>query len=238
VTGAGSGIGRGVALALATQGIRVAALDASADGLAETVDAAAAGGGDVLPLHADVSSWEEVSAARDAVVARWGAPAILVTAAAIDAVDEITEMALEDWRRMIEVDLYGTFFALKAVTADMKAVGYGRVVLIGSNVVSEGVAGKTHYGAAKGGVHALARSAALELAPHGITVNVLAPGLVETPMTAALSAEHRARLIAGIPVGRFGAVDELVPLALLLCSPEASYMTGATFNVSGGRVLP
>lgn len=236
VTGAASGMGRGVALDLARAGVRVAAFDRDEAGLASLV--VEAEGGAIMPFVADVSDFDDIAARVADVQTAWGAPEILVTAAGVDAVQELSTMTPEQWRSMIAVNLDGTFFPLRACVDGMKHSGWGRVVMFGSNVVSEGVIGKTHYGAAKGGVHALARSAARELAPFGITVNVVAPGLVETPMVESLDPGVRETLIAQIPAGRFGRVEEIVPIVGLLCSDDGAYMTGATFNVSGGRVMP
>ena len=237
VTGAANGIGRGVATAMAAAGAKVALLDRDSAGLDTTRQAIADSGGTASTYVVDVGDWESVSAAVAAVQRELGDPTILVTAAAIDESVSIEDMPVESWRRMIDVNLSGTFYCLKAVIPAMKRNGYGRVVLFGSNIALKGGAEIGHYGAAKGGVHALSRCAALELAGDGITVNCIAPGPIETDMLWSLPQDWLDAKKQELPLGRFGTVGEVVPAVVLLASRLSGFTTGSTVNVSGGDVI-
>ena len=237
VTGAANGIGRGVATALAAAGANVALLDRDSSALELVRRSIADKGGSSSPYTVDVSDWTAVSAVAEQVRRDLGDPAILVTAAAIDESVSIEDMSVESWQRMIDVNLSGTFYCLKAVIPMMKRNGYGRIVLFGSNIALKGGADIGHYGAAKGGVHALSRCAALELASDGITVNCIAPGPVETDMLWSLPREWLDAKRRELPLGRFGTVDEVVPAVVLLAARMSGFTTGSTVNVSGGDVI-
>lgn len=237
VTGAANGIGRGVATAMAAAGAKVALLDRDSAGLDTTRQTIADSGGTAVTCVVNVGDWESVSAAVDEIQRDLGDPTILVTAAAVDESVSIEEMPVESWRRMIDVNLSGTFYCLKAVIPAMKRNGYGRVVLFGSNIALKGGADIGHYGAAKGGVHALSRCAALELAGNGITVNCIAPGPIETDMLWSLPQEWLDAKKKELPLGRFGTVEEVVPAVVLLASRLSGFTTGSTVNVSGGDVI-
>jgi 3-oxoacyl-[acyl-carrier protein] reductase len=237
VTGAGNGLGRGVAVELAASGARVALLDVDEGGLAATSHLVTDAGGVSSTYVVDVSDWTAVQAAVENVHRTLGDPAILVTAAAIDESISIADMPVESWRRMIDVNLTGTFYCLKAVLPIMQQNGYGRVVLFGSNIALKGGDEIAHYGAAKGGVHALTRCAALESADTGVTVNCIAPGPIETDMLWSLPQEWLDAKKQELPMGRFGRVDEVVPTVVLLASRRSGFTTGSTVNVSGGDVI-
>lgn len=237
VTGAANGIGRGVAMAMAAAGAKVALLDRDSTALGTTLQAITDAGGTATRHTVDVSDWPAVSSAMDAVRADLGDPTVLVTAAAVDESVSIADMPVESWRTMIDVNLTGTFHCLKAVIPAMKSNRYGRIVLFGSNIALKGGAEIAHYGAAKGGVHALSRCAALELAGDGITVNCIAPGPIETDMLWSLPKDWLDAKRAELPLGRFGTVDEVVPAVLLLSARISGFTTGSTVNVSGGDVI-
>lgn len=237
VTGAGNGLGRGVAIELARHGAAVALLDRDTDGLAGTAGAIAESGGRCSSWEVDVADNDQVETTVSAVQARWGEPSILVTAAAIDESVDLGEMAIASWRRMIDVNLNGTFYPLKAVIPGMRRRGYGRIILFGSNIALKGGHEIAHYGAAKGAVHALTRCAALDLADDGITVNCIAPGPIETNMLWSLPPQWLEAKKAELPLRRFGRVEEIVPTVVLLASKLSSYTTGSIVNISGGDVL-
>ena len=237
VTGAGNGLGRGVAVELARHGAAVALLDRDADGLAVTAAAIAQFSGRCTAVEVDVADNDQVESAVTEATARWGDPSILVTAAAIDESVDLADMAIASWRRMIDVNLNGTFYPLKAVIPGMRRRGYGRIVLFGSNIALKGGHQIAHYGAAKGAIHALTRCAALDLAGDGITVNCIAPGPIETNMLWSLPPAWLEAKKAELPLGRFGLVEEIVPTVVLLASKLSSYTTGSVVNVSGGDVL-
>ncbi|CAN5371921.1 3-oxoacyl-ACP reductase FabG [soil metagenome] len=237
VTGAGNGLGRGVAVELARHGAAVALLDRDTDGLAGTAAEIAECGGRCSSLVVDVADNDQVESTVREVQARWADPSILVTAAAIDESVDLGEMAISSWQKMIDVNLNGTFYPLKAVIPGMRRRGYGRIILFGSNIALKGGHQIAHYGAAKGAVHALTRCAALDLAGDGITVNCIAPGPIETNMLWSLPPAWLEAKKAELPVGRFGRVEEIVPTVVLLASKLSSYTTGSIVNVSGGDVL-
>jgi 3-oxoacyl-[acyl-carrier protein] reductase len=237
VTGAANGIGRGVATAMAEAGAKVALLDRDPTGLERVRQSIEEVGATAATYVVDVGDWPSVSAAFEKVAADLGDPTVLVTAAAVDESVSIEDMSVESWQKMIDVNLSGTFYCLKAVIPAMKRNRYGRIVLFGSNIALKGGADISHYGAAKGGVHALSRCAALELAQDGVTVNCIAPGPIETDMLWSLPQEWLDAKKQELPLKRFGTVDEVVPAVVLLSARASGFTTGSTVNVSGGDVI-
>jgi 3-oxoacyl-[acyl-carrier protein] reductase len=237
VTGAANGIGRGVALSLAASGARVAALDKSAAGLATLAAELTSLPGTWSVHEVDVSVPEQVDAAIAAAAHQLGDATVLVTAAAIDESVNVAQMSRQQWTRMMDVNLHGTFYCLQAVLPGMHRAGRGRIILFGSNIALKGGIDIAHYGAAKGAIHALARCAALDLAAANITVNVVAPGPTETDMLRSLPQDWLDAKLASMPLGRFGTVQEVVPTVVLLASDAGAFYTGATLNVSGGDVI-
>jgi 3-oxoacyl-[acyl-carrier protein] reductase len=237
VTGAAGGIGRGVAAEMARSGARVALLDRSPGGVASAADEIKSSGGQASAHVADVADPAQVAAAVEQAAALHGDATILVTAAAIDESTGIEAMSLEQWHAMIDVNLNGTFYCLKAVLPGMRRASRGRIILFGSNIGLKGGAEIAHYGAAKAAVHGLARCAAIDLAPAGITVNVIAPGPVETGMLWSLPAEWLDAKKSELPLHRFGTVQEIVPTVVLLASAAGAFYTGSVINISGGDVI-
>ncbi len=237
ITGAANGIGRGVALAMADAGASVALIDRDAEALERTADEIAAAGWRVASEVVDVADAEGLADAVTRMAADLGDPTVLVTAAAIDASTPLTDMEPTEWRAMLDVNLSGTFYSLRAVLPGMKRRGSGRVVFIGSNIGLKGGADIAHYGASKAGVHGLARCAAVDLAPLGITVNAVAPGPVDTAMLRSLPPDWLEAKKDELLVGRFGTVAEIVPTVLLVASSAGAFFTGSTINISGGDVL-
>lgn len=234
-------MGLAIAQRLASQGHAVGLLDV--DGTA--VEAAAGDlvrdGAQAIGQAVDVSDRSQVDAAIDRVRADLGPVAIMVTSAGIDRFEPFVDISHESWDRMLAVNLTGTFHCVQAAVADMLDQKWGRIVTISSSSAQSGAARMVHYVASKGGVIGLTKALALELAPHGITVNTIPPGFILTPMTR--RAEERGDLpdIDAIaqrtPVRRPGTADDIAAACAFLCAEEASYITGQAINVNGGWYL-
>jgi len=226
VTGASKGIGRGIAAAFLTQGDQVAGTYLS--GAADQVPAGA------LAIPCDVCSAPQVDAAFAAAEQAHGRVEVLVSNAGLTRDQLLLRMSDEDLYSVLEANLVGAFRVAKRASASMLRLRRGRIVLVSSVVALSGSAGQTNYAAAKAGLIGLARSLARELASRGITVNVVAPGPVETGMTGALDDSQRAAILAAVPLARLGTVDEVAATVRFLASPEAAYITGAVIPVDGG----
>ena len=241
VTGAASGMGLAIAQRLARDGCRVALLDRDGTAAQTEAEAVSAAGGQAIAAAVDVSDRAAVDAALSGVRSEFGPIEIMVTSAGIDATTPFTEITPDAWERMLAVNLTGTFHSLQAVVPDMLAAGWGRIVTISSSSAQSGAARMVHYVASKGGVMGMTKALALELAPHGITVNTIPPGFIETPML------HRAKdrgdlpdisaVIARTPVRRAGTPEDIAAACSYLCSEEAGYVTGQAINVNGGWYL-
>ena len=230
VTGGSRGIGRAIASALAADGDRVAVGYASSEDEAEKV-AADIGG---MAVHLDVTDPESVDAAFAAVEAAWGPVAVLVNSAGITGDGLAMRMSDVQWRRVLATNLDGAFAVTRRAVPAMIRARTGRIVHVGSVAGLTGSAGQVNYAAAKAGLVGMCRSLARELGSRGITVNVVAPGPIDTDMTAALTDDQRAALVAAVPLGRMGQADEVAAAVAYLCSPAAAYVTGAVLPVDGG----
>ncbi len=237
VTGGARGIGRGIALGLAEAGAALAVADRDTDGVEATAAVIRERGGRVVAVTADVSRAEDVRAMVDAALSELGSLDILVNNAAIDNAKPVAEMPLELWQEMIDVNLTSVFLCCRAVLPSMIERRKGRIVNLGSNLALKGGERLAHYCAAKAGVHGFTRALALEVAQYGITVNVVAPGPVETDMLFSLPDDWLEAKRAELPIKRFGTVEEIVPTVVLLASSAGSFFVGSTVNVSGGDVM-
>ncbi len=237
VTGAASGIGRGIALRFAKAGARVAILDRDHDAALAVAAELASMGHEADAARCDVSDEAEVAEAFAKAAARLGPVDILVNNAGVLKDVPIAEMSIGEWDRVMGVNLRGAFLAVQQVLPGMRARGHGRIINIASQLALKGAPALTHYVAAKAGLIGFTKALAHEVARDGVTVNAIAPGIIETPMSAGVPADIRARISKALPIGRFGRIDELTGAALLLASDEGSYFVGATLNVNGGDVM-
>ena len=241
VTGAASGMGLAIARRLAGSGHRVALLDRAGDLAEQEAETLRSEGAQAIAAEVDVSDRAAIDEALQAVRGAFGPIEIIVTSAGIDEFAKFTEITAEAWERMIAVNLTGTFHCLQAAVPDMLAGKWGRIVTISSSSAQSGAARMAHYVASKGGVIGLTKSLALELAPHGITVNTVPPGFIDTPM--ARRAETRGDLpdfnavVARTPVRRAGTAEDIAAAVAFLCAEDAGYITGQAINVNGGWYL-
>jgi NAD(P)-dependent dehydrogenase (short-subunit alcohol dehydrogenase family) len=241
VTGAASGMGLAIGQRLATDGHRVALLDLDGDAVESAAADVRDTGAHAFAATVDVADRGAVDAALELVRKELGPVEIMVTSAGLDGFSPFTDISIEMWDRMIAVNLTGTFHCLQAVVPDMLAGGWGRIVTISSSSAQGGAPRMAHYVASKGGVIGMTKALAVELGPHGITVNTIPPGAIETPMSRRAQATGSlpdTEIIAKmIPVRRMGTAEDVAAACAFLCSEEAGYITGQQINLNGGRYL-
>jgi 3-oxoacyl-[acyl-carrier protein] reductase len=237
VTGASQGIGRACALELARAGATVALAARNEAKLAEAVTEIEAAGGKAAAFALDIASEESIKTAAKSVLSHFGKVEILVNCAGITRDGLMMAMKRADWDDVLATNLTGAFLLTQAVIRPMIKNRWGRIINITSVVGETGQAGQVNYAASKAGMIGMTRSIAREVASRGITVNAVAPGYIETPMTAVLSEDLRKSMIASIPLGRPGTDLEVAQSVVFLASDAAAYITGHVLDVNGGMFM-
>ena len=237
VTGASQGIGRDTALALAQAGAKVAVAARNEEKLATLVNEIETAGGVALAVKMDVADAEQVKAGFKQVIEKFGRLDILVNNAAITRDGLSMRMKPDDWEAVLKTNLTGAHLCIQQALATMMRARAGRIINISSVVAQSGNAGQANYVAAKAGLIGLTKAIAIEIASRNITVNAVAPGFIETPMTDVLPDKVKEELKTRIPLGRMGSAREVASAIVFLASDEAGYITGHVLNVNGGMHL-
>ena len=237
VTGASQGIGRACALELAKAGATVALAARNEAKLAEVAGEIAAAGGQAAAFALDVASEESIKNGAKSVLERFGKVEILVNNAGITRDDLMMRMKRADWDDVLSTNLTGTFLLTQALLRQMMQNRWGRIVNITSVVGRTGQEGQVNYAASKAGLIGFTRSLAREVASRGITVNAVAPGYIETPMTAVLDEKLRTKMIEQVPLGRPGTDTDIANSVVFLSSDKAAYITGHVLDVNGGMFM-
>jgi 3-oxoacyl-[acyl-carrier protein] reductase len=239
VTGAASGIGRAIASAYAREGASLFLLDRDPRRLEDTATACCAAGAKVGTATVDVTDADGVRDSVAAAIESLGAIDVLVNCAGILTEVPLVEMDVATWDEMIAVDLRSVFLTCRFTVPHMLERGTGRVINIASQLGIKGGVGLTHYSAAKAGVIGFTKALALEVAPHGVLVNAIAPGPIDTPLVEGISPEWKRAKQAELPLGRFGRPEEVAPTAVLLASdPGGNLYVGQTLGPNSGDVMP
>ncbi len=235
VTGAARGIGFTIVERLLASGARCSLWDMDREGLAAAADSLAAQEA-VETVVVNVTKSESVQAATEKTLKRFGPIDILVNNAGIAGASKKTwELTPAEWQEVLQVDLFGVYLCCHAIVPRMIERGYGRIVNIASIAGKEGNPNASHYSAAKGGVIALTKSLAKEVAKSGVIVNCVTPAVIETDILKQVTPQHIEYMLSKIPMGRFGQKEEAAALVAWLCSQDCSFSTGAVFDLSGGR---
>jgi 3-oxoacyl-[acyl-carrier protein] reductase len=237
VTGASQGIGRACALELARAGASVALAARNVEKLAEVAAEITAAGGTAHPFALDISSEESIKDSAKAVLSHFGAVNILVNNAGITRDILALRMKRKDWDDVLMTNLTGAFLLTQALMSSMVKARWGRIINITSVVGETGQAGQANYAASKAGMIGLTKSLARELASRSITVNAVAPGYIETAMTAILTEDQKTAMTQHIPLGRVGSDTDIAHAVAFLASEQASYITGHTLDVNGGMYM-
>ena len=239
VTGAGRGIGKGIAAVFAKEGARVLVVNRSADAGQATTKEIVAAGGEASFLKANVKNRADMERMAATCIERYGAIDILCANAGVFPTSHIVDMTDEVWDDVLDTNLKGVFYGVRACIPQMKAQAQGRIVVIssitGPNV---GWPGLSHYMASKGGVNAFVIGAALELAKHNITVNAISPGTIMTQGLMELGGDQVNEITAIIPAGYIGETEDIAYAAVYLASDQARYITGQALVLDGGQILP
>ena len=235
VTGASRGIGRAIATELGSQGANVAVnYRASAAAADETADEIEAAGGKALTVQADIADYEQVESMREAIHDRFGPVDVLVNNAGITADKTFENMTREDWDRVIDVNLGGTFNCTHCFFDDIESADDGRLINISSVVGQQGNYGQANYATTKSGLFGFTRTLALELASEGSTANCVAPGFVDTGMLEIVPGRVKEKILRRIPLGRFARPEDVAGIVRFVASEDSAYMTGQVLGVNGG----
>ncbi len=239
VTGASRGIGKGIAQVFANKGAQVLVVSRNFGSAEATAKEICAVGGKASALAADVSNWADAKRIAAAASDQFGGIDILCANAGIFPAAKLDDLTPEGWDEVLNTNLKGTFLTIKACVPTMKAKQKGRIIVTSSITGPiTGYPGWTHYGASKAGQLGFMHTAAIELAPHNITINAVMPGNIKTEGLDGLGSEYLGKMTASIPMKRLGSVGDIAFAALFFASDEAAYITGQTLVVDGGQVLP
>ncbi|MEW6440913.1 MAG: 3-oxoacyl-[acyl-carrier-protein] reductase [bacterium] len=234
VTGASRGIGKAIAEALCAKGARVYLCARNLEAVTAAAREISCGGGAAVGLQMDVGRPDEVKSGIQAILREAGRIDILVNNAGIRRDKLLVRTQDCEWQEVLDANLSGSFYCTRQAIAAMSRQRYGRIVNVGSVVAFTGNAGQANYAAAKAGLVGLTRSAAREYASRGVTINLVAPGFIETDMITSLPEPVRRQILAAIPMGRLGSPREVADTVAFLASPEAGYITGQVLHVNGG----
>jgi 3-oxoacyl-[acyl-carrier protein] reductase len=238
VTGGARGIGKAICLKLAAQGCDIAFVDVGRAEVAEaTVAEIQALGRKAVYVPADVTDPEACTAAVAKTLEAFGKIDILVNNAGITRDDLIMRMPIDDWKKVLEVNLFGAFYMIKAVIRPMLKAKSGRIINMSSVSGQAGQMGQSNYSSSKAGLIGLTKATAREVASRGITVNAVAPGMIVTDLTTVLPEALKAQIVAATPLGHFGTVEDIANAVTFLVSDEAAYITGQVLAVDGGLVM-
>ncbi len=238
VTGAGRGIGKAIAIALAREGANIIAIDVDIQTAEKVAKEIKSLDRQALAIRVDVSDSKEVNRMAQSVLKKFKRVDILVNNAAIIRRGSIENLTEEDWDRVMDINLKGTFNCMKAVVGTMKKQRYGKIINISSIAGKIGdLASAPCYGASKAGMTCLAKSLARELASYNINVNIVAPHAIETDMSKEWSEEKRKSIIADIPLGRMGEPEDIAEAVVFLVSDKAKFITGEVLDVNGGCLM-
>jgi 3-oxoacyl-[acyl-carrier protein] reductase len=238
VTGAGQGIGRAISLGLAREGARVVVADINKRGAESVAAELEKAGGQALSCHVDVSKVDSVDELKETTLQRFGSIDILVNNAGIYPVCSLAEMAEEVWDRVIDTNLGGNFLCSRAVVPYMRSAKAGRIISVSSTIAYKGAKNGAHYAASKGGIIGFVKALARELAPDGITVNAICPGVTDTAQPRGHRSEEELLSQAkNIPLGRIGEAEDMAGPVVFLASDAAAYITGQALMVTGGGFM-